>query len=117
MNSTHINDVVFTRDSLNKFIKLIKTEGIKNLDYYIMSPDISITNALGKPEFSIGEKTIFNGNLAIVNKSYYNVDPYVKLDPSKNQYKNILKYNFKNIFNLPFDELTDTISFGLDDIA
>ncbi len=112
MNSTHINDVVFTRDSLNKFIKLIKTEGIKNLDYYIMSPDLSVTNVLGNEEFSLGEKTLFSGNLAIVNKSYYNDNPYVKLAVDDND-KNlkILKYNLKNIFHFPFDETSgDTIT-------
>lgn len=106
MNSTHMNDVVFTRDSLNKFIKLIKTEGIKNLDYYIMSPDMSVLNVLLKPEFSLGEKTIFNGNLAIVNKSYYNVNPYEILDIDNNEYKTILRYNLANIFHVP-DNMLD----------
>ena len=114
MESTHQNDVVFTRDSLNKFIKLIKTEGIKNLDYYIMSPDMDVKNVIGEDEFSLGEKTLFSGNIGIVNKSYYTGDPYVKVDLENNYNENlkILKYNIKNIFNFPFNDETDSISLG-----
>lgn len=114
MESTHQNDVVFTRDSLNKFIKLIKTEGIKNLDYYIMSPSIDVKNINGD-EFSLGEKTLFSGNIAIVNKSYYTGDPYTKVsldDNTEEYYKNLrtLRYNIKNVFNFPFNDTTDSVS-------
>lgn len=114
MESTHQNDVVFTRDSLNKFIKLIKTEGIKNLDYYIMSPDMDVKNVIGEDEFSLGEKTLFSGNIGIVNKSYYTGDPYIEVDLENNYNENlkILKYNIKNVFNFPFNDETDSISLG-----
>jgi len=79
-----------------------------------MSPDMDVKNVIGEDEFSLGEKTLFSGNIGIVNKSYYTGDPYVEIDLENNYNENlkILKYNIKNVFNFPFNDETDSISLG-----